>query len=62
MAECPNGYVLALAGDWFPCTLPLGHDGDHAYGARAPWPDEEPPPGEEDDEREVPEWSWRKRR
>ena len=44
MAECPNGYVLALAGDWFPCTLPLGHDGDHAYGARAPWPDEEPPP------------------
>jgi len=56
MAECPNGYVLALAGDWFPCTLPLDHDGDHAYGARAPWPDEEPPPGEEDDEREVPEW------
>lgn len=47
MAECPNGYVLALAGDWFPCTLPLGHDGDHAYGARATWPDEEPPPGEE---------------
>jgi len=28
----------------------------HAYGAGAPWPDEEPPPGEEDDEREVPEW------
>lgn len=44
VAAEPCPVELRLYPDRFPCKLTRGHDGDHAYGEREPWPDEDDEP------------------